>query len=114
MTRRTKHRNRELCDLHRSLTKRYYAKSRDSALAYVEHAAREILRTHKNLEEFVMGMGTVMFTVVGDPHPHEFLSLHERVYMRSLDKFLDEWDRTFCLTGNPMRFTATGPKRTDW
>jgi hypothetical protein len=80
------------------------------ALDYVEQTARRILRTLPHLDEFVMGMGGAMFsTTVG-----ENLGLEERAYFRPLCNFLFHWDDTLKLTGIPMRFTAYGPKVSDW
>ena len=80
------------------------------ALTTVERMARKILRDHPNLDEFVMGMGRAMFTT----NDKQNLGTEERAYMRPLDDFLTEWDRWLHLTGEPMRFTAHGPKITTW
>jgi hypothetical protein len=84
------------------------------ALAEIERIARKVLRKHKSrLTEFVMAMGSATFTHkdgtnVGTNEWESFAG------MRPLDKLLDEWDETLHLTGTPMRFTADGPKVTDW
>jgi hypothetical protein len=79
------------------------------ALEHVEFAARKILREHKNLNEFVMGMGTCFFSEGEENH-----GLETYAYMKSLEDFICEWDETLGITGTPMRFTANGPRITDW
>lgn len=91
--------------------KYHYDLARDIALAEVEREARRILARHPMLDEFVMGMGIATFTVKGKEHS---LGISERKYMRSLENFISDWDEYLKLTGEPMRFTATGLKRTDW
>lgn len=82
------------------------------ALEMIEGMARQILRTHPCLDEFVMAMGSAFFTVKGDPR--ENIDTSERAYMKRLDDLLNEWDTFLHLTGTPMRFTSDGPIITDW
>ena len=89
---------------------RWYTRARREALKHVEALARKILKQHPNLDEYVMAMGTAFFS---DCYM-ETISVYDRAYMRSLSKFLDEWDEYLKLTGEPMRFTADGKKMTDW
>jgi hypothetical protein len=79
------------------------------AMEHVEFMARKILREHKNLNEFVMGMGTCFFSEGEENH-----RLETYAYMKPLEDFIDEWDETLGITGTPMRFTANGQKVTDW
>lgn len=79
------------------------------ALELLEHKARVILKAHPNLQEFVMAMGTFFFTD-RDGHPVN----NPPWYMQPVHDLIDDWDRRLCLTGAPMRFTATGPIRHDW
>jgi hypothetical protein len=79
------------------------------AIEHVEFAARKILREHKNLTEFVMGMGTCFFSEGKDT-----VGLEERAYMKPLEEFICEWDEALGITGTPMRFTANGQRITDW
>ncbi len=93
-------------------TKRIQAllsEARKLAIAHVEASARKILQDHPNLDEFVMGMGTCFFN-----EGKENLGPEQRAYMRPLSDFIDDWDETLHMTGIPMRFTANGPKITDW
>jgi len=70
--------------------------------------ARDILRKHKNLDEFIMAMGGWFFTEHGDVK-------HDKLcYMKHLDDFITEWDEFLKITGSPMRFTASGKVRRDW
>lgn len=93
------------------------------ALAEVKQRAREILRTHPSLDEFVMGMGSWSFTIRDSTkmcNDKRILSAGDNVddndlkYLRPFARFIDEWDPYLHLTGTPMRFTATGKKVTDW
>jgi hypothetical protein len=91
------------------------------ALHVVEVEARAILQAHKNLDEFIMGMGRADFTLkkaiitknfvlsAGD-----YVDAYELKYLKPFYKFLNEWDDYLKLTDNPMRFTADGPKITNW
>lgn len=83
-----------------------------TALDIVEREARLILQENKDLGEFIMGMGTWFFTtkITGEANydTDEYTSSGE------LSEFIAEWDEELCLTGNPMRFTAKGKKRTNW
>jgi hypothetical protein len=81
------------------------------ALHNIEWAARDILRKHANLGEFVMAMGVATFT---DRQTGDTIELGSRAYMATLDGFIGRWDNCLKLTGNPMRFTAYGPTITDW
>lgn len=90
-----------------------YQKAVDEAMAIIETMARDILREHSDLEEFVMGMGTCFFTM-SEPSAHPTVTLEERAYMKELEDFIDEWDPALYLTGSSMRFTAEGPTRTEW
>ncbi len=80
------------------------------ALAELERRARKILAAHPNLDEFIMGMGCAIFTTKED----ENLGTEERAYMKPVERFLVRWDNELKLTGEPMRFTATGPVVTNW
>lgn len=82
------------------------------AVELVEGHARRILRTHANLDEFVMGMGRAFFTLKGDDKTN--LDTDERRYFKPIDDLLHEFDQELHITGIPMRFTADGPKITNW
>jgi hypothetical protein len=93
----------------------------DMALLEVELQARKILSQHKNLDEFVMGMGGWFFTRNDKEHTivhndSNGISPSERTpkYTRRLQTFIDKWDNDLKITGNPMRFTANGKTITDW
>ncbi len=93
------------------------------ALSKIEKIARRILKKNDNLNEFVMGMGMASF----DDKEGEMMEMQtscldsngRRVYedvpeFKELIDFLDEWDGIYSLTGETMRFTAEGPKKTEW
>jgi hypothetical protein len=87
----------------------------DVALIEVERMARKILAEHPNLDEFIMAMGGAFFTVKDRGNGDEpSIEPYERRYMRTLDRFLTQWDSELHLTGIPMRFTATGTIVTSW
>jgi len=79
-------------------------------LAEIERLARKILREHTNLDEFVMAMGGAFFVKKDGEHFHTW----DCKYMGQLDRLITAWDDTLGLTGEPMRFTATGRKQTSW
>jgi len=88
----------------------------NEAVDIIEEKARKILADHDNLDEFIMGMGGCFFTTKQDADPlREVFNIDpcERAYMKSLSDFLD-YAKRFKVTGHPMRFTATGTKRTMW
>ena len=89
------------------LFKHHYRQAHVLALTIVEAKARRILAHHRNLDEFVMAMGTYTFT---DKNGN---SVDYR-YLEPFDKFMREWNDCFNLTGEPMRFTAKGKYRRDW
>ena len=88
----------------------HYNIASDCALKHVEDLARGLMRERPELHEFVMGMGIWSF---GGPdgdsyHNDDIEDIDE------LEDFIAEWDEVFHLTGEPMRFTAEGEKRTEW
>lgn len=94
-----------------------YNRMGDIALAEVERLARIILRKNPSLKEFVNAMGVCFFTT----HDGYIVDLYEygtgtltRKSFKELAYLIDEWDSILKLTGESMRFTATGDKITDW
>jgi hypothetical protein len=102
----------------------YYKKAEKAASEYVEKMARQILREHKELDEFVMAMGTYFFTYKKggnlDPISSKMNSSYNYVYydtepfLKPLNDFISEWDSVLKITGDAMKFTADGIKITDW
>ena len=85
-------------------------KAAEIAITEVELLARKILAEHPELKEFVMGNGGAFFTrVSGRP-----LQVEDVPYMKELNKLISDWDRVLNITGAPMRFTVSGPRRTSW
>lgn len=85
------------------------------ALAEVERMAREIMRKHPSLREFVMAMGVWFFTQQQrHGRPDRKVDEQDVRHLAGLGRFIDSWDRVLHLTGTPMRFTVDGPVITDW
>lgn len=78
-------------------------------LEVMEQIARDILKQHANLEEFVMAMGTWTFWKKDGSQLDENTG-----YLKPLVRFMDYWNDVFKFTGEPMRFTAEGPVIKDW
>ena len=85
-----------------------YDKARSIGLFLVEKYAREGLRDNPDLDEFVMAMGAAFFTDNDDTH----VDLAD--VSSDLHELILDWDGALKLTGEPMRFTATGPVRGEW
>ena len=90
-----------------------YDRARSVGLFLVEKYAREVLKDHKELKEFVMGMGTYNFWVADDLQA-DFGYLGCNGCVDKLDQLMEDWDDVLKLTGEPMRFTADGPVRREW
>jgi hypothetical protein len=73
----------------------------------IERIARSRLRRNKKLKEFVMAMGSWFFTKWGNNYNGEDYDC------RKIADIIGEFSK-LKLTGNAMRFTADGEKRTDW
>lgn len=97
-----------------ALLKKEIQKHLDAAYAVAvkeyERMAREIMRKHPNLVEFMNGMGRVFFVDKNG----DMIHTNDRSYLSPIDDFLCEWDEQLHLTGDPMRFTADGPVVRDW
>ena len=88
----------------------YLAEAEKLASEKVKRLARAILKKNKNLNEFVMGMGTWFFVHKDGRNCDEsdYKSLQE------FSDFIREYDNILKITGEPMRFTAEGEKITNW
>ncbi len=95
----------------------------DKYIEEIEIIAREILKNHSRLDEFVMANGQIFFTVKSenlyqnDPCSHggfAALDLDRYAYMSELKNLIDDNDYQFHMTGDSMRFTANGKKITNW
>lgn len=104
------------------IAKHYHAASK-LALTLVEKHARQILRDHNKLDEFVMAMGGWFFTykvgavdsqgIVIEPGMDRII--HETLdYMEPVTNIMCEWDDYLKITGEPVRFTAHGTRITHW
>jgi hypothetical protein len=95
----------------------WYQLASESASCFVEKEARDILSKHRNLHEFVMGMGVWCFTLKkGDAEdPHPTINDEPRYIAKSrLARFISKWDGYLKITGEPMRFTVDGPVVRNW
>lgn len=88
---------------------RLYDAAQKTALNMLEARARAILRKHRNLREFVMGMGGWGFWTTDD-EPLD----NETGYLKPVRDLIEQWDDALGLTGTPLRFTADGPVMTEW
>lgn len=81
------------------------------AVRLIESEARRVLAEHpKSLNEFVMAMGSAFFTNrLGVVIPNGQLK-----YLKSIEDLIDELNGDHNICGIPMRFTATGPRITNW
>lgn len=82
----------------------------------MRHKARKILATHVILDEFVMAMGGWLFTKKdSEDHISTVFREHIPAYAQSFTSMMDEFDdMELKVTGDPIRFTATGPTVRDW
>lgn len=106
----------------------HYNKACELASLKVEQIARQILVEHKELDEFIMAMGSYFFTYKSKKRKDEHLSGYTQKmnkswqyyyedsepFLKPLNDFISEWDNYLKITGDAMRFTATGVKVTDW
>ena len=106
----------------------HYAYACKSACDIVEKMARQILSEQRQLNEFVMAMGSYFFTYKSKKRKGETLDpisskmnssynyyyIDTETFLKPLNDFISEWDSVLKITGEPMRFTAKGEKVTDW
>jgi hypothetical protein len=83
----------------------------EMAMAEVERLARQVLERCPTLDEFVMGMGMVIFTLKDGGGS---LYVFEVKAAKKLNDFLDQWDPILKLTGTPVRLTAEGKACSGW
>lgn len=94
---------------------RYEQRAITQALLILEAKARKVLVTHPNLQHFTMAMGSAFFTKRnGDTFSVSHPDHKTPGYAQAVIAFLDEFNERLHLTGEPMTFTATGPKMSDW
>jgi len=90
----------------------HYAKVELLVDKEIERMAREMMRAHPEIKEFVKGMGTYCFNGAdGEPLYDYRTSLED---FKAFDDFITEWDDIFKITGMPLRFTVDGPRVTIW
>jgi hypothetical protein len=93
----------------------------DCVIKEIEIKARAILkRNPKRLGEFIMAMGMASLDVPdrsGHSYMQDAIERDEFAQFKGgaeLWDFIQEYDEIFKVKGEPMRFTAHGPKITDW
>jgi len=98
--------------------------ARDIAINEVIRMARQLMRNHKNLHEFIIAMGSYFF--IDDNNDtiettdqlmnksYEYYTVDSFKYFKPLNDFISKWDDTLKLTGEGIRFTADGEIITDW
>jgi hypothetical protein len=104
----------------------HYNKASQFASEFVEQEARKILVEHPELDEFVMAMGTWFFKWKIGATDNQGIVIEEWMdqnvqegsvpFIKEsvLAEFIANWDEYLKITGEPMRFTATGPVVRNW
>jgi len=77
---------------------------------FIELQARGVLKKHPYFDEFVMAMGSAGFTYKNPDRQAK----ENHPACKQFFKFLNQWDDIFHITGETMRFTATGKKHVHW
>lgn len=90
--------------------KKLHKQTSQDALALVEREARNVMKHHPKLVEFVMGMGDWGFYDKRD----NYLTSETTRYLESFGNLIDTLDDMFGVTGEPMRFTVDGKVIKDW
>ena len=93
---------------------KHYNKARQIALNLIVLRARRILKKHKNLKEFVMAMGSATFHDQKGDAVFNYTTGRGPIYMDPVYQLIEDWDDYLKLTGEPMRFCATGRILRDW
>lgn len=82
----------------------------DLDVQHVEELARKIMRKHKSITGFCLGMGSAAF-YDADRHPLD----HSDPRIQEMEDFISDWDRSIHITGHPMKINGPdGEKITDW
>lgn len=76
-------------------------------VAEVEKIARNFLTKKNPAHKFTMAMGTYFFQ-------DKKGEIRYDIECKELEEFMNKYNKRFFITGNPMIFTATGIKITDW
>jgi len=87
----------------------HFDKASELAIELVESEARKILRSHTNLNEFIMGMGSAFFT---DKNGN--IDNWKYKYLQEFSDFVDDLDEKFKVSGCLMRFTVNSKAQHDW
>lgn len=96
-----------------------YTEADKIALDWIEEGARKVLKICPSLDEYIMGMGSAFFTLKNEDY-HLTATGYDygeaKVPKTAIDflEWVEELNDMFNSKGAPMRFTAKGPKITDW
>lgn len=93
-----------------ALVNEYYGKACETAEAAMVEMARDILRKHPELTEFVIEQKMADFFNADK----NWVELGSHPDFEKLMKFIEAWDAKLKLTSAPMRFTAIGPIVRKW
>lgn len=101
-----------------------HARASAEAEKIMRQLARRILSNNPKIEEFVKGMGSVIFCSssgwVYNPvtdnidHLGQTGDFDDVTDLTALKEFLSNYDNEYHMSGDPVRFTATGEEKTDW
>jgi hypothetical protein len=94
---------------------KWFNDASDMAITVIESKARNILKQHSNLNEFVMCMGTFFFTSKKQIN-FSTNNIIDPVfkYMEPFYEMVWELNERFNVTGCPMRFTVNGKVISNW
>ena len=99
----------------------HYRMARKLVLAEVIRMARKILKEHDNLDEFFLVMGSWFFSTkkkraayAGGKPCSDTITDVDFKYLAPIGNLISEWDEYLKLTGEGIRFTATGKIVNDW
>lgn len=86
------------------------------ALGLIEVRARKAMSEHSTLTEFFIEAGEAYFTTTAGKKlniANEDV-LRDHPYLNPVAELFDKWDESMQLKHDFIRFTAGGPKRTEW
>lgn len=94
--------------INNKLNTKHYS-MREEALNHLKMLVNNKFKQNKNLNCFVLVMGTYFWTDLNN----EVLYEHEVNY-KSVKSFLNEWDNILNLTGEGVKWFRDGSVVTDW
>lgn len=80
--------------------------------------ASYVLKNNKQIDEFIMAMGSFFFTKRGKKNCHFNYSTHEEINSlkggKELFDFIIKWDNQFKVTGGSLRFSLHSEIKRNW